>query len=64
MVEDDGEVDFEFPALDNKEPISKFGFNRLALVEKDIPKVPEPKTSIVVTMWVMHFSNAFFFFFW
>ena len=49
IAEDDGEVDMDFPALDNKEPISKFGFTKLALVEREIPKTP-PKSSIVVTM--------------
>ncbi|XP_067946635.1 target of rapamycin complex 2 subunit MAPKAP1-like [Watersipora subatra] len=32
MTEDDGEVDDDFPALDHKQPISKFGFAKLALV--------------------------------
>ena len=38
IAEEDGEVDTDFPALDNKEVISKFGFNTLALIEKEIPK--------------------------
>ncbi|KAL9960724.1 hypothetical protein ACROYT_G034215 [Oculina patagonica] len=35
MAEDDGEVDTDFPALENKEPITKFHFTHLALVQKD-----------------------------
>ncbi|KAF3848702.1 hypothetical protein F7725_015199 [Dissostichus mawsoni] len=31
---DDGEVDTDFPPLDSNEPIHKFGFSTLALVEK------------------------------
>ena len=38
IAEEDGEVDTDFPALDSKEAISKFGFSTLALVEKEIPK--------------------------
>lgn len=34
LVEDDGEVDSDFPPLDGGEPISKFGFARLALVHR------------------------------
>ncbi|XP_056288255.1 target of rapamycin complex 2 subunit MAPKAP1 [Pseudoliparis swirei] len=34
IAEDDGEVDTDFPPLDSNEPIHKFGFNTLALVEK------------------------------
>ena len=38
MVEDDGEVDIDFPPLDVREPISKFGFAKLSLVERtDVP---------------------------
>ncbi|EDO48758.1 predicted protein, partial [Nematostella vectensis] len=33
IAEDDGEVDTDFPALDRKEIITKFGFTSLALVE-------------------------------
>lgn len=40
----------DFPKLDNREPIQKFGFSKLAMVEKDIPKAGESKPSIVVTM--------------
>ncbi|XP_072016011.1 target of rapamycin complex 2 subunit MAPKAP1-like isoform X2 [Amphiura filiformis] len=38
IAEEDGEVDTDFPALDSKEAISKFGFNTLALTEKELPK--------------------------
>lgn len=34
IAEDDGEVDTDFPPLDSSEPIHKFGFSTLALVEK------------------------------
>ena len=44
----------DFPALDNREPISKFGFAKLALVEKDLPPASSAKPATVVTMWVTH----------
>lgn len=50
IAEDDGEVDMDFPSLDPKEPASKFGFNKLALVEKDLPTATSPKSSFVVTV--------------
>ena len=34
IAEDDGEVDYGFPPLDSNEPVSKFSFPTLALVEK------------------------------
>lgn len=34
MVEDDGEADMDFPALERKQPISKFGFEQLALCDE------------------------------
>ncbi|KAL5011995.1 hypothetical protein ScPMuIL_010546 [Solemya velum] len=49
IAEDDGEVDIDFPSLDNREPLSKFGFNKLALVEREAPP-SSPKTSPVVTV--------------
>lgn len=54
MAEDDGEVDMDFPALDSKEPMSKFGFAKLALVSKPevIQKGPQAKPSIDITVWV------------
>eukprot|EP00794_Sanderia_malayensis_P005895 gene5895-6580_t len=42
IAEDDGEVDMDFPALDEKELITKFGFQFLAVVEKDTPAKPQP----------------------
>ncbi|KAK7789239.1 hypothetical protein R5R35_013054 [Gryllus longicercus] len=39
IAEDDGEVDWDFPCLDPREVISKFGFSYLALVERK-EKVP------------------------
>lgn len=50
IAEDDGEVDTDFPSLDNKEPVSKFGFSKLALVEKDIPPPANNRSSHVVTV--------------
>ncbi|XP_787234.2 target of rapamycin complex 2 subunit MAPKAP1 [Strongylocentrotus purpuratus] len=53
ISEEDGEVDTDFPALDSREAISKFGFNTLALVEKDAPEddgKPGSKDNIIVTI--------------
>ncbi|KAJ7365121.1 Target of rapamycin complex 2 subunit mapkap1 [Desmophyllum pertusum] len=54
IAEDDGEVDTDFPALDNKEAITKFGFTCLALVQKDAspakPTPPKPSSGIIVTV--------------
>jgi hypothetical protein len=33
IAEDDGDVDCDFPCLDPRETVGKFGFNYLALVE-------------------------------
>ncbi|XP_066997080.1 target of rapamycin complex 2 subunit MAPKAP1 isoform X2 [Anabrus simplex] len=41
IAEDDGEVDWDFPCLDPKETISKFGFAYLALVERNTKDSPE-----------------------
>ena len=51
IAEDDGEVDLDFPALDSREPIAKFDFARLALVERIIPR--RHMSSIVVTMYAL-----------
>ena len=50
IAEDDGEVDTDFPSLDNREPVSKFGFSKLAIVEKDIPPPANNRSSHVVTV--------------
>ena len=50
IAEDDGQVDVDFPALDNREPISKFGFAKLALVQRELAAVPNTK---VITMSVL-----------
>jgi hypothetical protein len=34
IAEDDGDVDCDFPCLDPRETVGKFGFNYLALVER------------------------------
>lgn len=33
IAEDDGEIDWDFPCLDPRETVGKFGFKFLALVE-------------------------------
>ncbi|XP_053398792.1 target of rapamycin complex 2 subunit MAPKAP1-like isoform X2 [Mercenaria mercenaria] len=53
IAEDDGEVDTDFPSLDSKEPVSKFGFTKLALVQKDVPANTN-KPSVIVTVNVPH----------
>ena len=45
IAEDNGEVDWDFPCLDSKETVAKFGFGFLALVERD-PKEEPPDTFI------------------
>ncbi|KAJ8300924.1 hypothetical protein KUTeg_022443 [Tegillarca granosa] len=52
IAEDDGEVDMDFPSLDSREPVTKFGFSKLALVEKDLPPPTSPKSAFVVTVFV------------
>ncbi|XP_077869840.1 target of rapamycin complex 2 subunit MAPKAP1-like, partial [Saccoglossus kowalevskii] len=47
IAEDDGEVDSDFPALDNREVISKFGFHTLAFVEAPTPPEPDKKAILV-----------------
>ncbi|XP_037080507.1 target of rapamycin complex 2 subunit MAPKAP1-like isoform X4 [Pollicipes pollicipes] len=42
IAEDDGEVDWDFPPLDDRETVAKFGFNVLALVETEQTEVTEP----------------------
>ncbi|ROL53774.1 Target of rapamycin complex 2 subunit MAPKAP1 [Anabarilius grahami] len=48
IAEDDGEVDTDFPPLDSNEPIHKFGFSTLALVEKYSSPGLGPKQSLFV----------------
>jgi hypothetical protein len=36
IAEDDGEVDWDFPCLDPKETVAKFGFSYLALVHRGV----------------------------
>ncbi|XP_050539000.1 target of rapamycin complex 2 subunit MAPKAP1-like isoform X3 [Daktulosphaira vitifoliae] len=40
IAEDDGEVDFDFPCLDSRETVAKFGFGFLAIVERDNKLAP------------------------
>lgn len=39
IAEDDGEVDWDFPPLDDRETVAKFGFLVLALVETEQTEV-------------------------
>ncbi|XP_062929482.1 target of rapamycin complex 2 subunit MAPKAP1 isoform X4 [Mobula hypostoma] len=48
IAEDDGEIDGDFPPLDSNEPIHKFGFSTLALVEKYSPPGLAAKQSLFV----------------
>ncbi|XP_004613376.1 target of rapamycin complex 2 subunit MAPKAP1 isoform X3 [Sorex araneus] len=54
IAEDDGEVDTDFPPLDSNEPIHKFGFNTLALVEKYSSSCLIPKESLFVRINAAH----------
>ena len=36
IMEDDGEIDADFPPLESQEPVSKFGFDQLGLVVNDL----------------------------
>ncbi|XP_030817300.1 target of rapamycin complex 2 subunit MAPKAP1 isoform X1 [Camarhynchus parvulus] len=51
IAEDDGEVDTDFPPLDSNEPIHKFGFSTLALVEKYSSPGLAAKQSLFVRMF-------------
>jgi hypothetical protein len=64
MAEDDGDVDMDFPALDPKEPMSKFGFAKLALVPKPqlVRRESQKKPVIDITVYVCkmaEYHNAF-----
>lgn len=52
IAEDDGEVDTDFPPLDSNEPIHKFGFSTLALVEKFSSPGLASRQSLFVRMLV------------
>uniref|UniRef100_A0A6I8NHL4 MAPK associated protein 1 n=1 Tax=Ornithorhynchus anatinus TaxID=9258 RepID=A0A6I8NHL4_ORNAN len=54
IAEDDGEVDTDFPPLDSNEPIHKFGFNTLALVEKYSSPGLAAKQSLFVRINAAH----------
>ena len=62
IAEEDGEVDTDFPALDSKEAISKFGFSTLALVEKEIPKpvVEQPTKEGKLSCHCVSLNNSLF----
>ncbi|KAH0517058.1 Target of rapamycin complex 2 subunit MAPKAP1 [Microtus ochrogaster] len=54
IAEDDGEVDTDFPPLDSNEPIHKFGFSTLALVEKFSSPGLTSKESLFVRINAAH----------
>ncbi|XP_031433111.1 target of rapamycin complex 2 subunit MAPKAP1 isoform X1 [Clupea harengus] len=54
IAEDDGEVDTDFPPLDSNEPIHKFGFSTLALVEKYSSPGMAAKQSLFVRINAAH----------
>ncbi|XP_010611847.1 target of rapamycin complex 2 subunit MAPKAP1 isoform X3 [Fukomys damarensis] len=54
IAEDDGEVDTDFPPLDSNEPIHKFGFSTLALVEKYSSPGLTSKESLFVRINAAH----------
>ncbi|KAH1179466.1 target of rapamycin complex 2 subunit MAPKAP1 isoform X1 [Mauremys mutica] len=54
IAEDDGEVDTDFPPLDSNEPIHKFGFSTLALVEKYSSPGLAAKQSLFVRINAAH----------
>ncbi|XP_006892619.1 PREDICTED: target of rapamycin complex 2 subunit MAPKAP1 isoform X3 [Elephantulus edwardii] len=54
IAEDDGEVDTDFPPLDSNEPIHKFGFSTLALVEKYSSPGLASKESLFVRINAAH----------
>uniref|UniRef100_A0A3B3SMI2 Target of rapamycin complex 2 subunit MAPKAP1 n=1 Tax=Paramormyrops kingsleyae TaxID=1676925 RepID=A0A3B3SMI2_9TELE len=54
IAEDDGEVDTDFPPLDSNEPIHKFGFSTLALVEKYSSSGLAVKQSLFVRINAAH----------
>uniref|UniRef100_A0AAY5K098 Target of rapamycin complex 2 subunit MAPKAP1 n=1 Tax=Esox lucius TaxID=8010 RepID=A0AAY5K098_ESOLU len=54
IAEDDGEVDPDFPPLDSNEPIHKFGFSTLALVEKSSSPGLAAKQSLFVRINAAH----------
>ncbi|XP_029467353.1 target of rapamycin complex 2 subunit MAPKAP1 isoform X2 [Rhinatrema bivittatum] len=54
IAEDDGEVDTDFPPLDSSEPIHKFGFSTLTLVEKYSSPGLTAKQSLFVRINAAH----------
>ncbi|XP_037079860.1 target of rapamycin complex 2 subunit MAPKAP1-like isoform X2 [Pollicipes pollicipes] len=56
IAEDDGEVDWDFPPLDDRETVAKFGFNVLALVETEQTEVtvsldgPDGKDQVTLSL--------------
>ncbi|XP_030063280.1 target of rapamycin complex 2 subunit MAPKAP1 isoform X2 [Microcaecilia unicolor] len=54
IAEDDGEVDTDFPPLDSSEPIHKFGFSTLTLVEKYSSPGLAAKQSLFVRINAAH----------
>ncbi|BES92991.1 Stress-activated map kinase-interacting protein [Nesidiocoris tenuis] len=49
IAEDDGDVDWDFPCLDSREVINKFGFSHLAVVDRESAShVPEESYPLVI----------------
>lgn len=57
IAEDDGAVDWDFPSLDTREVVSKFGFTYLALVERDQAVQQEETYPILMDSSLHHHSE-------
>jgi len=49
IADDDGDVDDDFPPIDSGEPIAKFDFASLALVESEVPP-PQDAVPVIITV--------------
>ncbi|XP_066909105.1 target of rapamycin complex 2 subunit MAPKAP1 isoform X2 [Halyomorpha halys] len=54
IAEDDGVVDWDFPSLDSREVVSKFGFTYLALVERDQALQQDETYPILIESTIHH----------
>lgn len=50
IAEDDGEIDYDIPSLDENEPITKYWFPTLALEEKEVSSSPPPLIVLTINM--------------
>ncbi|KJE89398.1 hypothetical protein CAOG_00876 [Capsaspora owczarzaki ATCC 30864] len=62
MVEDDGTPDMDFPALDRKQPIQKFGFDQLAFCEgprfnRNTRRIMRPESKHTTTFVHVYLPN-------